>query len=65
MLVMGEGRNPGTAQIQALGKHHGLKNAPEILAKVERAVADWTRYADQAGVARKPTKEIANKIKLK
>jgi serine/threonine-protein kinase HipA len=64
MLVMGEGRNPGTAQLQALGKRHGMKNAPDILEKVERVVADWSRYAGQAGVSRKSTKEIESKIKL-
>jgi serine/threonine-protein kinase HipA len=64
MLVMGEGRNPGTAQLQALGKQHGIRNAPEILAKVKRAVADWPRYAEQSDVSRKSTKEITSKIKL-
>jgi serine/threonine-protein kinase HipA len=63
-LVMGEGRNPGTAQLQALGKQHGIKNAPEILAKVERAVANWPRYAELADVSRKSTKDVAGKIKL-
>jgi serine/threonine-protein kinase HipA len=64
MLVMGEGRNPGTAQLQALGKQHGIKNAPEILAKVRRAVANWPRHAELAGVSRKSTKEIGGNIKL-
>jgi serine/threonine-protein kinase HipA len=64
MLVMGEGRNPGTAQLQTLGKQHGMKNAPGILAKVITAVANWARYAKQADVSRKSTKEIASKIKL-
>jgi serine/threonine-protein kinase HipA len=64
MLVMGEGRDPGTAQLEVLGKQHGLKNAPEILAKVKKAVANWTRYAEQADVSLKSTKEIASKIKL-
>jgi serine/threonine-protein kinase HipA len=64
MLVMGEGRNPGTAQLQALGKQHGIKKAPEILAKVERAVANWPRYAERADVSRKSTKDVAGKIKL-
>lgn len=63
MLVMGEGRNPGTIQLQALGKQHGIKNAPEILAKVQKAVAKWPRYAEQAHVSRKSTHEIAGKIK--
>jgi serine/threonine-protein kinase HipA len=64
MLVMGEGRNPGTAQLQSLGKQHGIKNAPEILTKVKRAVANWPLYAEQADVSRKSTKEIVGKIKL-
>jgi len=64
MLVMGEGRNPGTAQLQALGKQHGIRNAPEILAKAERAVANWPRYAELAEVSRKSTKDVAAKIKL-
>ncbi len=62
MLVMGEGKNPGTAQLLALGKQHGIKNPPEILAKVSKAVADWPRYADLAEVSRKSTKQIAGKI---
>jgi serine/threonine-protein kinase HipA len=64
MLVMGEGRNPGMAQLQALGEQHGLKNAPEILAKVKRAMANWPRYAELAEVSRKSTKDIGGKIKL-
>jgi serine/threonine-protein kinase HipA len=64
MLVMGEGRNPGKAELQALGKQHGIKNAPEILAKVKEAVANWPRYAELAEVSRKSTKEIVSKIKL-
>jgi serine/threonine-protein kinase HipA len=64
MLVMGEGRNPGTAQLQTLGKQHGIKNAPEILAKVERAVANWPHYAELADVSRKSTNDVAGKIKL-
>jgi hypothetical protein len=64
MLVMGEGRNPGAAQLQALGKQHGIKSAPEILAKVKAAVANWRRYAEQAKASQKSTQEITGKIKL-
>jgi serine/threonine-protein kinase HipA len=64
MLVMGEGKSPGTAQLLVLGKQHGIKNAPEILAKVKRAVVNWPRYAELADVSRKSTKTIAGKIKL-
>jgi serine/threonine-protein kinase HipA len=65
MLVMSEGMNPGPAQLQALGNRHGMKNAPDILEKVERTVANWSRYAEQAGVSRKSTKEIESTIKLR
>jgi serine/threonine-protein kinase HipA len=64
MLVMGEGRNPGGAQLQALGKQHGIKSAQEILAKVKAAVANWRRHAEQAEVSRKSAQEIADKIQL-
>lgn len=64
MLVMGEGRNPGIAQLQILGKQHGIKNAPEILAKVEKAVANWARFAEEAEVSQKSARQIASKINL-
>jgi len=64
MLVMGEGRNPVAAQLQALGRQHGIKNALAILEKVKRAVANWPRFAEQAEVSRKSTKEVAAKINL-
>jgi len=65
MLVMGEGKNPGAAQLQALAKQHGIKNGPAILAKVQKAVANWPLYAEQAEVSRKSSKEIEGKIKLR
>ena len=36
-MIMGEGKKPGAEQLQALGKKHGLKNAPDILASVQKA----------------------------
>jgi serine/threonine-protein kinase HipA len=65
MLVMGEGKNPGSVHLQALAKQHGIKNAPAILAKVQAAITNWPRYADQAEVLRKSTKDIEGKIKLR
>jgi serine/threonine-protein kinase HipA len=61
-LVMGEGKNPGIPQLLALGKEHQLKKAPDILAKVQRAVSRWKRFADQAEVTSKSAKEIARKL---
>ena len=63
MLVMGEGKNPGTAELQALGKKHGLKKAPEILARARKAVDNWLHRAEEASVSAKSTKDIASKIK--
>jgi serine/threonine-protein kinase HipA len=63
MLVLGEGRNPGTAQLQALGKQHRLKNAPNILARIQGSVAHWRRFAEEAGVSRKSASEISARIK--
>ena len=62
MLVMGEGKNPGVAHLQALGKAHGLKNAPEILARVRKAVAKWMRYAQEADVSARSAKMVAGRI---
>jgi serine/threonine-protein kinase HipA len=63
MLVMGEGRAPGTAGLRALGKKYGLKKAPDILACVQKAVTSWPRYADEASVSAKSRKDIAATIK--
>jgi serine/threonine-protein kinase HipA len=65
MLVMGEGRNPGTTQLQALGKRHGIKRAAEILERVREVVAGWDQHAVDAGVSRKSAKEIAGKLVLR
>ena len=64
MLVLGEGKNPGAVQLQALGKRHGIRNASEILEKVKAAVASWPRYADEAEMSRKSTREIAARIRV-
>ncbi len=61
-MVMGEGRNPGIQQLTALGKEHGLKKAPAILDKVRKAVAQWPRHAQKAGVSDKSIKQIAASI---
>lgn len=61
-MVMGEGKKPGAEQLQALGKKHGLKNTPNILARVQKAVFHWQKHADKAGVTAKSTTEIADKI---
>jgi len=64
-MVMGEGRNPGTEHLIALGKEHDLKRAPRILAKVRKAVARWKDNAAAAGVSAKSTKEIGGRIRAR
>ena len=55
-MVMGEGQNPDVEHLRALGKKHGLKRAPDILAKVQKAASHWRRHADAAGVSAKSRK---------
>jgi serine/threonine-protein kinase HipA len=60
-MVMGEGKNPGVRELQALGKEHSLRNAPRILTKVQKAVARWREHASVAGVSAKSAREIASR----
>jgi serine/threonine-protein kinase HipA len=62
MLVMGEGKNPGLPQLVTLGKQHSLRNAPEILERVQSAVAKWSVFAEQAEVSRKSSEAISARI---
>jgi serine/threonine-protein kinase HipA len=62
MLVMHEGKNPGTAELHALGKKHNLKTAPKILASVQSAVRRWPEYAKLASVSPKSTRDIERTI---
>jgi serine/threonine-protein kinase HipA len=62
-MVMGEGKNPGLGNLKELGKKHGLKRAPDILAMVQAAASRWRRHADEAGVSAKSVKEIAERIR--
>ena len=61
-MVMGEGKKPGAEQLQVLGKKHGLKNAPDILARVQKAISRWRKQADKAGVTAKSATEVSDKI---
>jgi serine/threonine-protein kinase HipA len=58
-MVMGEGRNPGTEHLLALGREHGLKKAPHILARVRDAVGRWRDHAAEAGVSAKSVGKVA------
>jgi len=49
-------------ELQGLGKKHGLKNAPDILARVQKAIANWPHYVEEASVSAKSAREITSKI---
>jgi serine/threonine-protein kinase HipA len=61
-MVMGEGKNPGFEHLHTLGKKHGLKRAPEILAAVRAATSRWRCHADRAGVSAKSAREIGERV---
>lgn len=58
--VEGEGRHPTRAHVQALGRRHGLSDAvmTSVIDEVRAAVADWSRFADEAGVTKASKTEI-------
>ncbi len=58
MMVMGEGKSPGVAQLRALGEKHGLRATNAIIDRVMAATARWAIHAEAAGV----TKASATKI---
>ncbi|MEZ5817400.1 MAG: type II toxin-antitoxin system HipA family toxin [Hyphomicrobiaceae bacterium] len=62
MMIMGEGRAPGVAHLQALAKKHDLRNGPRILDDVRAAVARWSDHADAAGLTKKATTLIGGRI---
>jgi len=61
-MVMGEGKVPGVEHLLALGQKHGLKSAPAILARVQKAVSKWKKHADKAGVKARTAAEIGERI---
>ncbi|NDJ10855.1 MAG: type II toxin-antitoxin system HipA family toxin [Acidobacteriia bacterium] len=57
-MLLGEGRNPGIPHLIELGRKHGLKTAPDILARVQAAITRWPQHADQAGISRKSASSV-------
>ncbi|HEY9236993.1 MAG TPA: type II toxin-antitoxin system HipA family toxin [Phenylobacterium sp.] len=59
--VEGEGRNPTREQVHSLGRRHGLPDRliHTIIEEVRAAVADWARFAEEAGVTKASRAEIA------
>lgn len=59
--VEGEGRNPTREHVRSLGRRYGLRDRQinTMIDEVRAAVADWARFAEEAGVTRASRAEIA------
>lgn len=62
--VTGEGRQPATAHLKALGKEAGLekKRVDEIIMQTKDSLSSWRSLAEEYGVARSNINLIAEKI---
>ena len=60
MSVLGEGKNPTRAHCLALAEQFGIlkKQASGIIDEVNQAVQYWPDFAEQAGCAKKISREI-------
>ena len=58
-MVMGEGKLPGPADLQKLGKKIGIARPGEIMNQVRETIAHWNDFADQAGASRESRQNIA------
>jgi len=58
--IEGEGRNPTREHVQALGRRHGLSNRviDAVVEEVRSAVAEWGRFASEAGVTSRSRGEV-------
>jgi serine/threonine-protein kinase HipA len=47
-MAMGEGRNPGVAELLTLAGAFDLKTAGDVIAEVQTAVQNWKQFAEKA-----------------
>lgn len=61
LAIAGEGRRPGRAHVEAVGRRLGMKPAAidAVIEPVRAALADWPRHADAAGVPSRRVQQIA------
>lgn len=59
MLVGREGARPGRKDLLELAKTAGLKHPDAVLDEVARAVSEFRRFADEAGVPARPASRVA------
>ncbi|WPZ23604.1 type II toxin-antitoxin system HipA family toxin (plasmid) [Sulfitobacter faviae] len=60
LAIAGEGRGPGQQHLEAVGRALGMKPAAisSLIDPVRAAIAEWSRYADAAGVPSRRAKQI-------
>ncbi len=61
-MVDGESKDPGKAQLMSLAEQFGVKNPGNIIDEVCDAVANWKKYAKEAGVGKESVGLIYNTI---
>ncbi|MGK5082700.1 HipA domain-containing protein [Bdellovibrionota bacterium FG-1] len=63
MLVAGEGRNPTRDHLKTLALEVGLKHSPQIIDEVRDAIGQFCKFADEAGLPKKPRDSVAKVLK--
>jgi len=63
MMYLGEGKNPTKEHLRKLAHKHGLKEADEIILKVQESIEKWKEFAKIAGVSKKTQSIIENVLK--
>jgi serine/threonine-protein kinase HipA len=63
--IGGEGRSPTREHVRALGRLHSLpgRGVDAIIDEVRAAVADWPRFAGDAGVSRASQAEVLSSLR--
>ena len=64
--IMGNGRNPGTADLLKLAASAGIEQTKtqEIIAQVKDAVSQWKQFAREAGVSPKSLQHIHSQLSM-
>ena len=57
-MYLGEGKHPTKEHLEALGKKHQIKNTTNIINEVKDTVANWSKYANDAGVSKIAQQDI-------
>lgn len=61
--LLGDGADPGTSDLKALGAAAEVKRPQPIIEAVREAVSRFSRFADEAGLPKKLAREVARKLR--